>query len=65
MVKKKQYNPLLDISKVIDYLWHDEERHYEESMPSERRGHIFTVLKRLRLYAISECGKKMDKGQYQ
>jgi hypothetical protein len=33
-----------DIRTVIDYLWHDEKRHYKET-PS--RNHIYLVLRRL------------------
>ncbi len=33
-----------DIQKVIDYLWQDEERHYQEE---PCKGHIFLVMKRL------------------
>lgn len=56
---KKQYNPTLDLSKVIDYLWKDEEKHYEES--EDKKGHIFKVLTRLRSWLINECGAIMDK----
>ncbi len=34
-----------DIKIVLDYLWHDEERHYLESGYCKK--HIFRVLKRL------------------
>ena len=34
-----------DIKVVLDYLWHDEKRHYEESNRVKR--HIFVTLKRL------------------
>lgn len=34
-----------DISKIIEYLWHDEEKHFEEN--DKPRNHIFKVLKRL------------------
>ena len=34
-----------DIISVVDYLWHDEEKHYEEV--DRPRNHIFMVLKRL------------------
>lgn len=36
-----------DIKEVLDYLWDDEERHYEESGKPDN--HIFTVLKRLKV----------------
>ena len=35
-----------DIKIVLDYLWHDEERHYRE-WGGYPKGHIFRVLKRL------------------
>jgi hypothetical protein len=34
-----------DIKIVLDYLWHDEEKHYLESR--YYKNHIFNVLKRL------------------
>jgi hypothetical protein len=34
-----------DIGLVLDYLWHDEEKHYQES--GYRRKHIFKILRRL------------------
>lgn len=34
-----------DIKIILDYLWRDEEKHYQESWPC--RKHIFVVLKRL------------------
>jgi len=35
-----------DIQQLLDYLWNDEERHWEESgHPSE---HIFMVMRRVR-----------------
>ena len=40
-----------DIKIVVDYLWHDEERHYRESDYDRR--HIFRVLKRLAM-AVKE-----------
>jgi len=35
-----------DIKTVIEYLWRDEERHYEEE--DEPQNHIFCVLNRLK-----------------
>ena len=35
-----------DVSIVLEYLWHDEERHYQEC-EKDTKGHIFLVLKRL------------------
>lgn len=37
-----------DIKKVLDYLWHDEERHYEEGGCGPGDNHIFNTLKRLK-----------------
>lgn len=46
-----------DIHLIVDYLWRDEERHYEEQfdeeqfdeeqLDEERENHIFSILKRL------------------
>ena len=35
-----------DLKRVVDYLWNDEEKHYEES--DKPSGHIFKTLQRLR-----------------
>ena len=35
-----------DINVLVDYLWEDEERHFEES--EDKENHIFNVLKRLK-----------------
>lgn len=35
-----------DIIMLVDYLWADEERHFEES--EDKENHIFNVLKRLK-----------------
>ncbi len=35
-----------DINVLIDYLWADEERHFEES--ENKENHIFNILKRLK-----------------
>jgi hypothetical protein len=35
---------------VIDYLWDDEQRHYLESEPCDRQGHIFRPLKAIRTW---------------
>lgn len=35
-----------DINAVIEYLWADEERHYEES--EDKGNHIFNVIRRLK-----------------
>jgi len=34
-----------DVKIILDYLWHDEEKHYFESEYSKK--HIFLVMKRL------------------
>jgi hypothetical protein len=34
-----------DIRIILEYLWHDEEKHYQESLPC--KDHIFVVLRRL------------------
>lgn len=51
-----------DIATVVDYLWKDEQRHYEEirdSDPADKcEGHIYNVLKRLRLMS---CGRRIVK----
>lgn len=36
-----------DLKKVVDYLLADEEKHYEETEPGDRRGHIFKTLRKL------------------
>lgn len=38
----------LAIQAVLDYLYEDERRHYEECPPKERPGHIFESLETLR-----------------
>ena len=35
-----------DINVLVDYLWADEERHFEES--EDKENHIFNVIKRLK-----------------
>lgn len=40
-----------DLKVIVDYLWHDEARHYEES---RRKDHIFLTLKRL-VKKINHC----------
>lgn len=37
-----------DIKAVVDYLWEDEHKHFQESYYS--KGHIFSVLKRLKSF---------------
>ena len=45
-----------DINVLVDYLWADEERHFEES--EDKENHIFNVLKRLKeLYEIQDRNK--------
>ena len=43
ILTNEQHN---DIIMLVDYLWEDEERHYEES--EDKDNHIFNVLKRLK-----------------
>jgi len=38
------------IDQVIEYLAHDEERHYEDCSPKERRSHIWRAVKVLMEY---------------
>jgi hypothetical protein len=33
---------------IVDYLWHDEKKHFEETEASEREGHVFRSLVGLR-----------------
>jgi len=53
---------LEDIKKIVDYLYDDEEKHYEES--EEQKEHIFHAVKRLKSlvefegYCVS-CGGKL------
>lgn len=35
------------IKKLVEYLEHDEARHYEESTPADRKGHIYESVKTL------------------
>ena len=47
IVRKILNNELqADIKKIVDYLWEDEQRHYEES--EDKDNHIFSVIKRLK-----------------
>lgn len=49
-----------DVRKLIDYMWHDEERHYEECEASSLDGledHIFLSLKRLNEALNKKCKK--------
>ena len=36
------------LNKIIDYLWHDEQRHFNESTPEEQKEHIFQSLQTVR-----------------
>lgn len=36
------------VKKIIEYLWHDEKNHFEESEDKERKEHIFSTLLELR-----------------
>ena len=40
-----------DIRAIIDYLWKDEERHYEES--ERPLNHIFNIMKRLKVLCVA------------
>ena len=44
-----------DIAAIVKYLWHDEEKHYEESGAAGRKTHIFNVLIRLK----EMCGTRL------
>lgn len=37
-----------DIISIVEYLWNDEKRHYEECDNTGKRNHIFHVLKRVK-----------------
>ena len=37
-----------DIKTLVDYLWKDEEKHFEETGSSDKENHIFSVLRRLK-----------------
>jgi hypothetical protein len=46
MEKKPDETFIRDVEAIVDYLWRDEERHFEESgCPND---HIFLVLRRLK-----------------
>ncbi len=36
------------LNKIIDYLWQDEQRHFNESTPEEQKEHIFQSLQTVR-----------------
>ena len=36
------------LDKIIDYLWQDEQRHFNESTPEEKKEHIFQSLQTVR-----------------
>ncbi len=42
-----------DIKNLLDYLWIDEEKHYEETTREEKSKHILNTLKRLKLGKFS------------
>jgi len=49
------------LAQVVGYMWHDEEKSYEECSPAERKqgsGHIFHSLQVLRKYVEAQ-GKKI------
>ena len=41
---------LLEITKILDYLEHDEGRHYAICSAKERRNHIYRSVRRVRKY---------------
>ena len=45
-----------DLKKVVDYLWADEEKHYEES--DKPGGHIFRTLRTLKATLENEMAVK-------
>lgn len=36
------------LKKIIEYFWHDEKNHFEESDSKERENHIFSIILKLR-----------------
>ena len=46
-----------DVQKLVDYLWEDEERNYEESEKPE--GHIFEVLQKLQKAISNQVAKEV------
>lgn len=54
-----------DIATVVEYLWDDEKRHFEECRDSDPAGkcedHIYNVLKRLRTLC---AGRRIAKAYY-
>ena len=39
--------PTEDIKEILDYLWADEERYYEETEPQDQGAHIFEKMRRV------------------
>ena len=56
---KLEKNLKKEIGKVVDYLWHDEEKHWEED--GKPRNHIFIAVRRinnwLKQFRCEKCGK--------
>jgi len=42
------------MESLVEYLWHDERRHYEETAPAYRERHIFASLVTLRNWLDGE-----------
>ena len=53
-------NEQADLKKVLDYMWKDEETHYQAS-PS--KNHIFVVLKRVAKKVGYKSGKRARSGE--
>lgn len=47
-VEKEEDSLTKSIKKVLEYLWGDEQRHFEEEGGNSRKQHIFTHLKTIR-----------------
>ena len=59
----KQYKReavLAAVRKVVEYLWHDEGKHYHEQEEEEREGHIFEAVDLLAGWLVyqAECRKQ-------
>lgn len=42
-----------DVRAIVEYLYYDEHKSYEEATTNERRNHIFHVVRRLQAWAGS------------
>ena len=45
---------LTALETVLDFYWHDEERHYEETPEEDRDDHIFNSLKIMQAFVNSD-----------